>query len=372
MKILALEPYYGGSHKAFLDGWAARSRHEWTLIGLPPYKWKWRVRHAPITLAEDVRERVARGESWDIILCSSMLSLADFIGLAPEPIRRLPSVVYFHENQLTYPVQAEKERDFHFGLANITTALAASRVWFNSAFNRDEFLGAMDTLWKRMPDYQPTFAAARICDKSDVRAPGIDDIAPRDEPRAPGPLRLLWAARWEHDKDPESFFRAMELLERAGVPFRLNVIGEEYERQPEIFARVREQFAARIDRWGWQPTREDYIAALRESDVFISTARHEFFGLSAAEAIAAGCYPLLPSRLAYPELLQPLDESAAAEFFYDGSPRALASRLELLHARLAHDGSLWQGRPHAARAAVTRFFWSALVPEYDAALDLIL
>ncbi|MCK4372451.1 MAG: DUF3524 domain-containing protein, partial [candidate division Zixibacteria bacterium] len=35
MKILALEPYYGGSHKAFLDGWSSRSRHEWTILKLP-------------------------------------------------------------------------------------------------------------------------------------------------------------------------------------------------------------------------------------------------------------------------------------------------------------------------------------------------
>ena len=35
LKILALEPYYGGSHKAFLDGWIARSVHDWTLLSQP-------------------------------------------------------------------------------------------------------------------------------------------------------------------------------------------------------------------------------------------------------------------------------------------------------------------------------------------------
>ena len=59
MKVLALEPYYGGSHKAFLDGWRAHSRHEWTILGLPAYKWKWRMRHAALTFAEQVRERTA-------------------------------------------------------------------------------------------------------------------------------------------------------------------------------------------------------------------------------------------------------------------------------------------------------------------------
>ncbi|MHC4927823.1 MAG: tRNA-queuosine alpha-mannosyltransferase domain-containing protein, partial [Planctomycetota bacterium] len=43
--ILVLESYYGGSHKAFLDGWLGRSEHDFTLLSLPPNKWKWRMRH---------------------------------------------------------------------------------------------------------------------------------------------------------------------------------------------------------------------------------------------------------------------------------------------------------------------------------------
>ena len=51
MRILALEPYYGGSHQAFLDGWSKRSCHTWTVLTLPAAKWKWRTRHAAITFA---------------------------------------------------------------------------------------------------------------------------------------------------------------------------------------------------------------------------------------------------------------------------------------------------------------------------------
>ena len=52
MKILALEPYYGGSHKAFLDGWIESSRHQWDLLTLPANKWKWRMRAAAIEFAD--------------------------------------------------------------------------------------------------------------------------------------------------------------------------------------------------------------------------------------------------------------------------------------------------------------------------------
>ena len=46
-----------------------------------------------------------------------------------------------------------------------------------------------------------------------------------------------------------------------------------------------------------------YLKILSEADIIVSTAIHEFFGISVVEAIAAGAYPLLPKRLAYPEVL---------------------------------------------------------------------
>ena len=52
--VLLLESYYGGSHQAFLDGWISRSIHDWQLLSLPPNKWKWRMRHGPITVVEAI------------------------------------------------------------------------------------------------------------------------------------------------------------------------------------------------------------------------------------------------------------------------------------------------------------------------------
>jgi glycosyltransferase involved in cell wall biosynthesis len=55
--------------------------------------------------------------------------------------------------------------------------------------------------------------------------------------------------------------------------------------------------------WGYLPTRADYVALLSQADLVISTAEHEFFGISVLEAICAGAFPLLPNRLSYPELI---------------------------------------------------------------------
>ena len=299
MRVLALEPYYGGSHRAFLDGWVAHSRHEWTVLGLPPRKWKWRMRHAAVTWVAEVERLVAEGQRWDVIFCSDMLNLAEFRGLCPPVIQALPSIAYFHENQLTYPVRHESELDYHFVFTNLTTALAATQVWFNSAFHRDQWLVALPAFLKRMPDYQPLAAVDQIAAKASVVHPGIEPMPARGA-RREGPLRILWSARWEHDKNPEAFFSAIEKLEAAGVPFRLSVLGEQFRDQPAVFDRARDLFADHIDRWGYQPSREAYVKALLDADVVVSTADHEFFGISVVEAIAAGAYPLLPERLAYP------------------------------------------------------------------------
>lgn len=361
MRVLALEPYYGGSHRAFLDGWVTRSRHAWTVLSLPPHKWKWRMRHAAITFAEDVARRAAAGDSWDALFCSDMLNLAEFIGLAPPAVRVLPKVVYFHENQLTYPVRDEKERDWHFAFTNLTTALAADAVWFNSAFHREALLDALPVFLKRMPDHQPLAAMDAIRAKSGVQHPGVDAFPPRGD-RAPGPLRILWAARWEHDKDPETFFAALERIEAAGADYRISVVGEQFRESPPVFETARKQFAHRIDRWGYQASRDDYVAVLREADVIVSTALHEFFGISVVEAISTGAFPLLPERLAYPEILRLDDHETAARHFYDGSADDLAAHLLAIisfERPLDCDGAF---------RSIGRFCWNDRAAAMDAAL----
>jgi len=367
VRILALEPYFGGSHRAFLEGWSQAGRHEWTILSLPAYKWKWRMRHAAVTFAGQVQERLARGATWDLLFCSDMLNLAEFLGLAPPAVQELPSVVYFHENQLTYPVRVESERDYQFAMTNMTSALAARAVWFNSAFHRDAFLHALEAFLSRMPDYQPFDAVAGIRAKSQVFPPGVPGFAPRG-PRRAGPLRILWAARWEHDKNPEEFFAALGLLKERQVPFRISVIGEQFREVPEIFAHARRYLADHIDRWGYQQDRTDYEATLLEADVFVSTATHEFFGLSAVEATLAGAYPLVPRRLAYPEVFDCHEGKAAQEFFYAAGARGLADRLADLAGRTESNDSLH----HAARPIrdrLTRFEWPNRAPILDEALE---
>ena len=366
MRVLCLEPYYSGSHKAFIDCWSERSGHEWTLVTLPGYKWKWRMRHAAITFADEVAALVERGEKWDVIFCSDMLNLAEFLGLAGKTISELPTVAYFHENQLTYPVRFESERDYQFAVTNMTTALAADGVWFNSAFHRDSFLEALRVFLAKMPDCQPFESVERIAAKAGIYPQGIERIE-RCKKRKAGPIRILWVARWEHDKNPEDFFEALKTLENRGVEFRISVIGEQFREAPAVFEWAKDYFKDRIDRWGYQQGRDEYVQTLVDADVVVSTARHEFFGVSIVEAIAAGAYPVLPNRLAYPEILALGEDGGREEFFYDGTAAMLAERITDLASRLK-DGALMNNDPARAARLVERFEWANLAPILDDAI----
>src|SRR6058998_3034716 len=105
MNILYLDPFHGGSHAAVAEGYARHSQHHVTLLTLSiAGGWRWRMRGAAVTLARELREQ-ARGRTvkFDIIIATDMLNLAVFLGLTRDLTAGVPVVLYFHENQLTYP-----------------------------------------------------------------------------------------------------------------------------------------------------------------------------------------------------------------------------------------------------------------------------
>jgi glycosyltransferase involved in cell wall biosynthesis len=371
LRILALEPYYAGSHRAFLDGWSAASRHDWTLLTLPGHHWKWRMRHASRTLATEAARAEALavpGEGgspgWDVVLCSDMLNLPEWRGLAPRALRSLRAVAYFHENQATYPVRRADERDVHFALTNMHTALAAEGVWFNSEYHLRSFADGLGRLLRRMPGPECRDAPGRIAERARVEPPGIDasGAGDGDSARPPGPVRIAWAARWEHDKGPETFFAAMDRLIEREVAFRVSVLGEGFADRPAVFDEAKGRLAGRLDRWGYEPDRAGYLAALSDADLAVSTAEHEFFGLSMLEAAACGTVAVLPERLAYPEVF-----AQGGAVFYDGSTHGLVETLIGLTRRIEQGDDLVELR-QAACATAAQYDWSVRAPAMDEAI----
>jgi glycosyltransferase involved in cell wall biosynthesis len=337
-KVLLVEPWFAGSHRAWAEGVQRHSRHDINLLASEPIGWKATFQRSAAKLAAQA------GRAPDLVLASSMMDLAEFIeqaGFGP-----IPTLLYLHENQLTYD---RSKPDLDRGDVNWRSAQAADRVAFNSRFHLEDFLAALPMLG--IDDALIEMARQ----KSVVLPVGLDLTGLGRDLRDDGPPVVVWNHRWENDKGPDAFVET--ILEIAHLPFRLILTGHGAglaRLLPTLTARLGD----RILHAGYAPDGE-YRALLSRADVVVSTAHQEFFGVSIAEAMAAGAVPLVPNRLAYPELLGP----ALAACLYE--PGTLAERLGLL---VTKHGERDTCRPHA-RAAGGRFNWTEVAPSYDAVID---
>jgi len=310
--ILALEPWYGGSHRNFLDGLIGHSSHRFEAVTMSARFWKWRMQGGAVTMAKKVEQLLAGDFRPDLIFASSMVNLPAFLALTRHVLPDIPVVLFFHENQLTYPIPPTEKRDFTYSYINYLSCLAADHVVFNSQFHHDEFMEALPGLLRIFPDYTHLDTVTAIRRKSSVMHLGMDlqghdrfDAeypAPNWGPGVKPPI-VLWNQRWEYDKNPAAFFRLMNRLDDSGHPFRLILAGEHFEEQPYEFEKAFERYAERIIHYGYAEDFEEYSRLLHRADIVVSTALHEFFGIAVLEAIYCGCHPLLPDRLSYPELI---------------------------------------------------------------------
>jgi len=299
--VLLVEPYHGGSHAAWADGYAARSRHRVTLVSHEARFWKWRMHGSHLTLAAAARAALGN-EPPDVVLVSSMTNVAAFLGAMRDLVANAPVVVYFHESQFSYPPSPRDRPDATYPMLNWSSAAVADAVVFNSEFHRDDFFTRAERFLRRFPDHRhgELLEAARF--RSVVLPVGIDLPAITTAPAtmAGDPPLLLWNQRWEHDKDPDTFVDAVTDLRAAGVPFRLAVAGTPVISVPPCLRRLPPLLGEDLIWFGHAPL-PVYRSLLRSADVVVSTARHEFFGIAVVEAIAAGAFPVLPNRLVYPE-----------------------------------------------------------------------
>ncbi|XP_072198214.1 tRNA-queuosine alpha-mannosyltransferase isoform X7 [Excalfactoria chinensis] len=273
-----------------------------------------------------------------ILFASSVLNLAELAALRPD-LGKLKKVLYFHENQLAYPVQKCKERDFQYGYNQVLSCLVADIVVFNSAFNMESFLTSIGKFMKLIPDHRPKDLEKIIRPKCQVlyfpvRFPDVSRFMPEhklahleniigvkrngdsyqreglpgqqksralgglmknsNEHRESGlcetqpglcttqheglhspltaagrlrkseasestnpcqeedkqhvtfnlsniwsgtdyqqrPLHVAWPHRWEHDKDPETFFKVLLKLKEQELPFHVSVLGETFTDVP--------------------------------------------------------------------------------------------------------------------------------------------
>ena len=100
MKIALLEPFFSGSHQQWAEGLLKHSTHEIKIFSLPGRYWKWRMYGGAVALARQFLEDSFQP---DLLLATDMLDLTTFLSLTRSKTAFLPTVIYFHENQITYP-----------------------------------------------------------------------------------------------------------------------------------------------------------------------------------------------------------------------------------------------------------------------------
>lgn len=300
-EVLLIESFYGGSHKVLMDLLIEDLEEccQVHFVSMTAKKWHWRAR----TGALYISQQIPMDHCFKVIFTSSVLNLAELIALRPD-LKDARKIVYFHENQLVYPVQEKKERDFQYGYNQILTCLVADQVIFNSKYNQNSFLESINAFFKLQPDYRPKNLNNRIIEKCKVLYFPVKVITRKLETIVGGDdiLHIVWPHRWEHDKDPDTFFITMYMLADLECEFKLSVLGENFKDNPQVFDEAKQRLSKHIQQWSYVENKQDYYRILQSAHVSVSTAKHEFFGVSMLEAVMCGCFPLCPDSLVYPEI----------------------------------------------------------------------
>ena len=140
-------------------------------------------------------------------------------------------------------------------------------------------------------------------------------------------------------------------------------MGERFRSAPPEFTELLDRLRPRLAHVGYLPARDDYLAMLRCCDLVISSAIQENFGIAVLEAIASGCQPVAPNRLAYPEVIP---AAYHRRCLYD-EDEAL---LDQLRGVLTGAGKLDpQDRVQLAQQVCSRFGVAAAVDALDMAVE---
>jgi len=300
LKIAAIETFYGGSHRVFIDGLIQHSRHKISLFTLPNQRWRYRIKES----ASEIIQNVDTLGEFDLIFATSLCNVSELKALVSPTCP--PVVLYVHENQHTYPRSTKQKRDFQVEWIDFMNSVTADCVLYNSDFHRNGYHQALRTFIQEIPHttLSPEYWIKRAQKRSITLYPGTDTPNNLTKHSSVNNVpRILWNHRWEYDKQPTLFLNTLLQCMDAGYDFEVILLGESPSEPSKKYKMLIDQLSERIYHSGYVESRKDYFSLLSSADIVVSTAIQENFGLSIVEAIQCGCFPLLPNRLSYPELI---------------------------------------------------------------------
>ncbi len=362
MKIIIIEPYFEGSHKNWTLELQKNSSHEIELLTLPGRYWKWRMHGGAIKLAQEFNKLHSYP---DLIIASDMLNLPVFNSIIKSD--KIPTCMYFHENQITYPWSPmdrdiKMGRDHHYGFINYSSALASNHNFFNTDFHKSDFLSSLKGFLLNFPDYRGIENIDLIEKKSTTLHLGLDlkrfdrfKITNKNNK----PI-ILWNHRWEHDKNPNSFKNILLEVSNKKIDFNLILLGKNNQKKSGFFDDIENSLKKHIIYSGYCEKFEDYAKYLWKSDILMVTSIQDFFGISIAEAAYCDTFPLLPNRLSYPEIY---NYDFNKRFFYNDEDDAVNKLIYILKDK---NLSTCNGRE-----LVKGFDWQNMIEKYDEAFERV-
>tara|TARA_Y100000996_G_scaffold213287_1_gene167549 strand:+ start:4242 stop:5363 length:1122 start_codon:yes stop_codon:yes gene_type:complete len=367
LNILYVEPFYSGSHKQWIDSYKRYSNLNIEILSLPGKKWKWRMHGGAITLAKEYNSIKKR---YHLILCSDMLNLPVFKSLCYDNLANSKVVMYFHENQLSYPwspldQDLELKRDLHYHYINYTSSLISDYNYFNSNYHFNSYIDGLKKYLQKMPDFKNIDTIDLILQKSDILPIGCNTNKKNKYNNKNNIPVILWNHRWEYDKNPDLFFKILFELAESNFQFKLIVVGEKYSDYPKIFDIAKDRLSNQIIHFGYCEDYQDYIKYLEMAHILPVTSNQDFFGISIVEAVSYGAHPILPKRLSYPEL-----------FNYELNPNIFYNNKSELKDKIISSINnldlLLEKTKILAQNTINKFNWSTVSEQYDRAFkDLI-
>ncbi|XP_074450583.1 tRNA-queuosine alpha-mannosyltransferase isoform X8 [Larus michahellis] len=360
MSVLLIEAFYGGSHKQLMDLLQEELREDCVLWTLPAKKWHWKARTAALYFMQTV----PASTNYRILFASSVLNLAELAALRPD-LAKLKKVLYFHENQLVYPVQKCQERDFQYGYNQVLSCLVADVVVFNSAFNMESFLTSIGKFMKLIPDHRPKDLEKIIRPKCQVlyfpvRFPDVSRFMPEHKlarlEKVIGVKSNGDAYRSEGlpgQQKSRALMKTSDARRESGLcEAQPGLCTTQHEGPPSPLtapARLGTSEASEST----NPCQEEDKQHLTFNLGNISSGRdyqqrplHVAWPHRWVEAVYCGCYPLCPKALVYPEIFP-------AEYLYS-TPEQLFKRLQNFCKRPDIV------RKHLYKGETAGFSWAAL------------
>jgi len=216
------------------------------------------------------------------------------------------TIMYWHENQFEYP----NKKAHYIGFKELHNFISSDINIFNSEFHKQDFYKKANKEINKFGLDSLTSVLDEKYDLSLVVYPGFDienintikinkEITKRSTKYSP---IILWNHRWSKDKDYFMFFSMMRHLKKNKYNFKLNIFGEAVIINNDDFINFKKQMGNYINKFGFLDSKNQYYEEILKSDIVISTAIEENFGISMVESMYLGLTPVLPNRLSYPEL----------------------------------------------------------------------